>query len=98
MVVPTNPSRNWSGKTPLAAASTPAMDAIAARGVVGRANHTPTQFEAGSAVANMSLLGYNPIENYTGRAPLEAAAQGIELGDNDWCIRCNLVNVEDQVK
>jgi 2,3-bisphosphoglycerate-independent phosphoglycerate mutase len=44
----------------------------------------------------MSLLGYNPIENYTGRAPLEAAAQGIELSDEDWCVRCNLVTVEDQ--
>lgn len=91
------PQSQLDGKTPLAAANTPAMDSIAARGVVGRANHTPTQFEAGSAVANMSLLGYNPIENYTGRASLEAAAQGIELGDDDWCIRCNLVNVEDQV-
>jgi 2,3-bisphosphoglycerate-independent phosphoglycerate mutase len=84
------------GRTPLAAANTPAMDSIAARGVVGRANHTPTQFEAGSAVANMSLLGYDPIANYTGRAPLEAAAQGIELGEHDWCIRCNLVSVVDQ--
>ena len=73
------------------------MDKIAAAGVVGRANHPPTQFEAGSAVANMSLLGYDPVANYTGRAPLEAAAQGIELAPEDWCIRCNLVTVEDQI-
>ncbi|MCG8585499.1 MAG: cofactor-independent phosphoglycerate mutase, partial [Pirellulales bacterium] len=32
----------------------------------------------------------------TGRAPLEAAAQGIELGAEDWAIRCNLVTIEDQ--
>ena len=51
---------------------------------------------AGSSVANMSLLGYDPIKNYTGRAPLEAAAQGIELGDEDWCVRCNLVTVQGQ--
>ena len=51
----------------------------------------------GSDVANMSLLGYDPLENFTGRAPLEAAAQGIELGADDWAIRCNLVTVEDQV-
>jgi len=44
----------------------------------------------------MSLLGYSPLDNYTGRAPLEAAAQGIELGDDDWCVRCNLVTVQDQ--
>lgn len=44
----------------------------------------------------MSLLGYSPLEYYTGRAPLEAAAQGIELGPEDWCIRCNLVTIKDQ--
>lgn len=91
------PQTELSGLTPLAAAKTPAMDAIAKRGIVGRANHTPSHLPAGSSVANMSLLGYSPLEYYTGRAPLEAAAQGIELGDNDWCIRCNLVTVEDQV-
>jgi 2,3-bisphosphoglycerate-independent phosphoglycerate mutase len=91
------PQAKLDGKTPLAAATTPNMDSIAKRGVVGRANHTPTHLPAGSSVANMSLLGYSPLENYTGRAPLEAAAQGIELGDDDWCIRCNLVTVEDQI-
>jgi 2,3-bisphosphoglycerate-independent phosphoglycerate mutase len=45
----------------------------------------------------MSLLGYDPVANFTGRAPLEAAAQGIELGPNDWAVRCNLVTIEDQV-
>lgn len=90
------PQESLDGKTPLESANTPNMDEIAKRGVVGRANHTPAHLPAGSSVANMSLLGYSPLENYTGRAPLEAAAQGIELGDDDWCVRCNLVTVEDQ--
>lgn len=90
------PQSELDGKTPLDAANIPAMDEIARRGVVGRANHTPAHLPAGSSVANMSLLGYDPIENYTGRAPLEAAAQGIELGDDDWCVRCNLVTVQNQ--
>ena len=90
------PQAELDGKTPLESARTPAMDEIARRGVVGRANHTPSHLPAGSSVANMSLLGYDPIKNYTGRAPLEAAAQGIELGDHDWCVRCNLVTVKDQ--
>ena len=75
----------------------PAMDAVAAAGVVGRANHTPDALPAGSDAANLSLLGYNPLEHFTGRAPLEAAAQGIELGPDDWAVRCNLVTIEDQV-
>lgn len=90
------PQTELNGQTPLQAAKTPAMDAVVKNGVVGRANHTPTHLPAGSSVANMSLLGYSPLEYYTGRAPLEAAAQGIELGEDDWCIRCNLVSVEDQ--
>ena len=91
------PHEQLGGKTPLQAANVAAMDRIAASGMVGRANHVPEHLPAGSAVANMSLLGYDPVTNFTGRAPLEAAAQGIELGAQDWAIRCNLVTVEDQV-
>lgn len=90
------PLESLGGKTPLQAARTPAMDAIAAAGVVGRANNVPAHLPAGSDVANLSLLGYDPNQHFTGRAPLEAAAQGIELGPNDWAIRCNLVTVEEQ--
>lgn len=84
------------GKTPLQAANIPYMDAIAQQGVVGRANNVPVHLPPGSDVANLSLLGYNPNEYFTGRAPLEAAAQGIKLGSEDWAIRCNLVTIEDQ--
>ncbi|MBX3432334.1 MAG: cofactor-independent phosphoglycerate mutase [Pirellulales bacterium] len=91
------PQESLLGLTPLEAASTPAMDAIVAQGVIARACHTPRALPAGSEVGNMSLLGYDPLTNFTGRAPIEAAAQGIELGPDDWAIRCNLVTVEDQV-
>ncbi len=90
------PQESLGGLTPLQAARTPHMDAIAAAGVVGRANNVPPHLPAGSDVANLSLLGYDPCVNFTGRAPLEAAAQGIELGPDDWAIRCNLVTVENQ--
>ncbi len=83
-------------QAPLEAARVPNMDAIAAAGVVGRANNVPASLPAGSDVANLSLFGYDPLAYFTGRAPLEAAAQGIELGADDWAIRCNLVTVEDQ--
>jgi 2,3-bisphosphoglycerate-independent phosphoglycerate mutase len=73
------------------------MDRVAALGVVGRASNVPQQLPAGSAVACLSLLGYDPVANFTGRAPIEAAAQGVSLGPEDWAIRCNLVTVQDQV-
>lgn len=91
------PQPALQGKTPLEAAQTPAMDALAAAGVVARACHTPPSLPAGSEVGNMSLLGYDPLKNFTGRAPIEAAAQGIQLGPADWAIRCNLVTVVDQI-
>lgn len=91
------PQPSLGGQTPLQAARTPAMDAIAAAGAVGRASHVPAQLPPGSEVANMSLLGYDPASVFTGRAPIEAAAQGIELGPHDWAVRCNLVTIEGQI-
>jgi 2,3-bisphosphoglycerate-independent phosphoglycerate mutase len=91
------PQDSLGGKTPLQAANIPQIDAIAAAGLVGRSNNVPEHLPAGSDVANLSLLGYDPNKHYTGRAPLEAAAQGIELGADDWAIRCNLVTVQDQI-
>lgn len=90
------PQASLGGRTPLQAAGTPAMDEVARRGVVGRANHVPAHLPAGSDVATLSLLGYDPHRYFTGRAPLEAAAQGIELAPHDWAIRCNLVTIEQQ--
>jgi 2,3-bisphosphoglycerate-independent phosphoglycerate mutase len=91
------PQDRWDGRTPLEVANTPAMDAVAAAGVVGRASNVPQHLPAGSDVANLSLLGYDPTANYSGRAPLEAAAMGIALGPQDWAIRCNLVTIQQQM-
>ena len=91
------PLESLGGKTPLQAATLPTMDAIAAAGCVGVTDNTPRDFPAGSEVANLCLLGYDPNEFFTGRAPIEAAATGIKLGRYDCAIRCNLVTIEDQI-
>lgn len=85
------------GKTPLQVAKMPATDALADRGSLALSNNTPAHLPAGSEVANLCLLGYDPDVYFTGRAPLEAAAQGITLGPHDWAVRCNLVTVDDQI-
>lgn len=90
-----DPLESLDGRTPLEAAVTPNMDRIAAQGVVGQARFVPDDLPAGSDVANLGLLGYNPSAYYSGRAPLEAAAQGIELGSLDWAVRCNMVTLEE---
>jgi 2,3-bisphosphoglycerate-independent phosphoglycerate mutase len=89
------PQEALGGKTPLQAAHKPNMDRIARSGVVGRSNNVPPSLTPASDVATLSLFGYDPLQVYTGRAPLESAAMGIALGPNDWAIRCNLVTVED---
>jgi 2,3-bisphosphoglycerate-independent phosphoglycerate mutase len=91
------PQPSLQGKTPLEAARLPAMDTVVKAGVIALGNHTPTALPAGSDTANLSLLGYDPLAHYTGRAPLEAAAQGIALALGDWAVRCNLVTIENQV-
>src|SRR5271168_4280584 len=89
------PQAALGGKTPLQAAHKPNMDRVARTGMVGRANNVPDGLTPASDVATLSLFGYDPLQVYTGRSPLEAAAMGIQLGAKDWAIRCNLVTVDD---
>src|ERR671937_2522914 len=90
------PQQSLGGKTPLQAARKPNMDRVARTGAVGRSNNVPPLLTPASDVATLSLFGYDPLEVYTGRAPLEAAALGVGLGPGDWAIRCNLVNIEKE--
>ena len=77
------PLPELDGRTPLEAARTRAMDEIAATGRQGMVHTIPDGYEAGSDVAIMCLLGYDPRQYHTGRAPLEAAAQKIPLAPTD---------------
>jgi 2,3-bisphosphoglycerate-independent phosphoglycerate mutase len=90
------PQSSLDEMTPLQAARKPNTDRLAALGMVGTANNVPPSLTPASDVATLSLFGYDPLEVYTGRAPLEAAAMGIHLGPEDWAIRCNLVTVENE--
>jgi len=84
-------------KTPLEYANTPNMDEIAKRGTVGIVKTIPDGLSPGSDVANLSILGYDPLIYYSGRAPIEAASMGIQLKDNDVAFRCNLVTLKDGI-
>lgn len=87
------PLTELGGKTPLEAASTPAMDEIAREGVNGTFLTLPEGLPTSSDVANMSVLGFYPERNYPGRGPIEAVSQEIPLGPDDVAFRCNLVYV-----
>jgi 2,3-bisphosphoglycerate-independent phosphoglycerate mutase len=87
------PLEELGGKTPLEYAHTPFMDRVAKEGTLGMIDTIPTGFSPGSDVAIISLLGYDPVECYTGRGPLEAANMGVQLGVDDIAFRCNLVTL-----
>lgn len=90
-----NPQECFGGQTIIEAAETPHMDKIAMVGRQGICKTVPDNMTPGSDVAMMSLLGYDPKEYYTGRAPIEAVAQGITLRPEDWVFRCNLITTAD---
>ena len=87
------PLDELGGRTPLEAAHLPTFAALARRAEVGRAATIPEGFPPGSDVGNMSILGYDPARYHTGRAPIEAAAMGLRLDDDQVAYRCNLVTV-----
>ncbi len=85
----------FDGKTVLQAAEIPNIDKISISGKQGTVQTVPPGMTPGSDVAQMSLLGYDPVQYYPGRAPIEAAAQGIKLAPDEWVFRCNLVTIAD---
>jgi 2,3-bisphosphoglycerate-independent phosphoglycerate mutase len=90
-----DPLEELDGQTPLEAANMESLHGLARLGRLGTTNNLPEELPAGSDVALMSILGYDPRRYYTGRAPIEAASQGIPLNEGDLAFRCNLVTVED---
>lgn len=88
------PLEALGGKTPLEAAHIPMIDELCRKGEFFLNHTVPDGHPPGSDVANMSLMGYDPAAYYTGRAPLEAAAMGIELADDEYAYRCNMVTLD----
>ncbi len=89
------PLAQFGGKTPLEAAETPNLDRVSREGRQGLVRTVPATMEPGSDVAQMSLLGYDPLRHYSGRASIEAAALGVKFTKDDWVFRCNLVTFAD---
>ncbi len=83
-------------KTPLMLAKKPFIDSLAKVSEVGLSQTVPCSLKPGSDVANLSVLGYNPLECYSGRSPLEAASIGIALKDTDITARANFVTLSNE--
>ena len=86
------------GKTPMMCAKKPNMDYLAQRSEVGLIKTVADGLKPGSDVANMSVMGFDPMKFYTGRSPLEAASIGIDMKPSDVSLRCNLVTLSEDDK
>lgn len=90
------PIDKLGGKTPLEYAATPKMDELAAKSELGMVHTIPDGMKPGSDTANLSVLGYNPRQYYSGRSPLEALSIGIPMKDTDIALRCNIVTLSEE--
>ncbi len=90
------PVEELQGKTPMECAKKPLIDFMAQHGEVGMCKITPEGCKGGSDVGNLAVMGYDPRRYLTGRAPLEAAAMGIQMGEQDIALRCNLACVSEE--
>ena len=88
------PCPELGGRTPLQAARKPNMDRIAASGELGLVATIPAGMPPGSDVGTMTMLGYDPKRYHTGRAPIEAASMGLDIGPDDVVFRMNLVTLD----
>lgn len=89
------PIEALGGRTPLEYAETPAMDELAEKAEIGLAHTIPDGMKPGSDTANLSVLGYDPKQYYTGRSPLEALSIGVDMKPDDIALRTNLITVSD---
>ena len=89
------PLQELGGKTPLDYANTPCMDELAGKGEMGLAKTVPEGMKPGSDVANLAVMGYDPLRNYSGRSPLEALSVGVQMQPDDIIFRCNIVTLTE---
>lgn len=89
------PIPELGNKTPLDAAATPVMDALAGAGIIGTVQNVPAGMAPGSDVANLSVLGYDPAANYSGRSPLEALSVGVQMDEDEVIFRSNIVTLTE---
>jgi 2,3-bisphosphoglycerate-independent phosphoglycerate mutase len=87
------PLSQLGGKTPLEAASTPHLDRLAQQGLTGTASTFSPGIAPESDIAVISLLGYDTNKYYTGRGPLEAFSEGIQIADGNLALRANFATV-----
>ncbi len=89
------PIKALADKTPLEAAATPNMDALAQKGQTGIVYTVAEGIAPESDIAVISLLGYDAHKYYTGRGPLESFAEGLTFNYGDVAFRVNFATLAE---
>ena len=89
-----DPIPELDGQTPLEAAQTPNLDALAARGRTGTTITVGPGIAPESDVGVLGILGYDPTEEHPGRGVLEAMGIGMDFRDGDLAYRVNFATAD----
>ena len=89
-----DPIPELDGRTPLEAAETPFLDALAARGRTGTTVTVGPGIAPESDTGVFGILGYDPHEEHPGRGILEAMGIGMDVRDGDLAYRVNFATCE----
>jgi 2,3-bisphosphoglycerate-independent phosphoglycerate mutase len=81
-------------RTPLEAAPTPALDALAARGRTGVVVTVGEGIAPESDIAVFAILGYDPREEHPGRGVVEAVGSDMVFRDGDLAYRVNFATCD----
>jgi len=81
-------------RTPLEAARTPFMDALAAQGRTGTVVTVGPGIAPESDIAVFAILGYDPREEHPGRGVVEAVGAGMDFRDGDLAYRVNFATAD----
>lgn len=90
------PLEELGDKTPLEYANIEHINKLAKKSEIGLCKTIPDGMTPGSDTANLSVLGYDPKQYYTGRSSLEALSVGVDMKEKDISYRCNIVTLSEE--